>query len=227
MSAAKSPSPSADPNTAFPSGSYALSTYLQEVDTSCSNNRSTWRCYPYQTYHDSTTSSLITFNWIVASKTSSSGQRSFSISSSENPFALIFKDVPLKLRDAGQPMERYAFQTSTDKMVIPAGPVGDDGSLINCFYNTTTFQGVLYTKRLRSSNATSVASASPSTPSSSASRGTEFQAWPYAIEVAQSIVGGPGVPDCQKMANGRSIGPVAANSAGTGRCSCQYRDPDT
>ncbi|KAI9885867.1 MAG: COP9 signalosome (CSN) subunit [Watsoniomyces obsoletus] len=214
-----SPQSTSDPKAPFPQGSYSFETFLQSVDTSCITNARAWTCFPFRTYRESSEISTITFNWII--ETSSSSPSNYSITSSENPFAVSFQSVPLRLLDEGSPTERYVFQLETDKIVIPDGSIGNDPFRASCYYNGTTFDAALYTRR---SKTDASASAAPSPPPSPQAGGAAFRPWPYAVQVVQSISGRPNVPTCYKLVNGRQGEPLDVRIGASGMCSCRYQD---
>ena len=239
---ARSPSPgaSAPPESTgpFPLGSYLFSTFLDTVSTGCVEEPRAFTCYPYQTYRESAAQSAFTFNWIIAAATGAAAASSdFTISSSENPFALAFTDMPLRLVDEGAEAERYVFQLSADKVVVPTGSIGGETARLGCHYNDTTFEAQLFTKRpkkkLQISRApvSRIYSAYPPPPpwrTSVLAKRAQYQPWPYAVQVEQTIQSGPGVPSCFKMANGERKDPANVDlevRKGAGVCRCLYRDP--
>jgi len=187
-------------------------TFLDTVRTDCTSNSATWRCFPYSTYNDSQTSAMTTFNWII---TPGSQQNTYQISSTDNPFSVVFSNVPLDLVDKGLETEHYHFQTTIEKAVIPTVALTDDNASTECFFNGTTFQGYLYT---------SMAKGYPSPDMTSLS--IAYTQWPYAVRAEQTRGGGQSVPDCYKTMNrklGDHIDGIAAKDAGS-QCSCMYRN---
>ncbi len=217
-SSATTPSPQStgDPNAPFPQGSYSFETFLQSINAGCTTDPRAWTCFPFRTYRESSEISAITFNWIIES--SESSPSNYSITSSENPFAVEFKSVPLRLLDQGTPTERFVFQLETDKIVLPDGSIGNDPSRASCYYNGTTFDAALYTRRSKTD-----ASASAPPPPAPAG-GTAFRPWPYAVQVVQSISGRPNVPTCYKLVNGRRGDQLDVRIGASGMCSCRYQD---
>ncbi|KAI9751737.1 MAG: hypothetical protein M4579_005928 [Chaenotheca gracillima] len=222
------PAPSAAPlpSGPFPAGSYSLTTFLSTVNTNCVANPDTWRCYPYTTYADSHSASTATFNWIIVANSSSPSK--YSISSTSNPFALTFTDVPLELRNGGLDSEHYSFSVPMNKVVIPKTSLTSDGTVATCYYNGTTLNADLYTKQPKtfpSGAAASSASASASAvPSSSSS--DPFRPYPYATEIRQTISGGSDIPSCFKTINGNPTGsPITDGVTGkSGQCGCLYQN---
>ena len=227
-----SSSPVAVPNGPFPVGSYTLTTFLDTVSTNCTSNAATWRCYPYSTYSQSQTGAMATFNWVItATDPKSSSPGNYSISSTNNPFALNFSNVPMQLLDLGLSSERYTFFVPMDKNVIPSTAITNDNSLATCYFNNATFRANLFTKMSKTYPLSSSASSTTATPSPSAGDGTSasqgFQPWPYAVRVEEFIGGGNDVPSCYKVVNGNigdrinnGISPKGAENV----CSCLYKN---
>ncbi|MCJ1404319.1 hypothetical protein MMC11_007544 [Xylographa trunciseda] len=210
-------SPSSDPSGPFPIGSYSLNTFLDSVSTNCTSNSATWRCYPYATYADSPSLALATFNWII-----SPSENGLTISSTDNPFAINFADVPLTMTDNGTENERYFFSVPNNKVVIPSTSITTDNSMASCQYNNTQLQASLFTH-----------TASSYPPNSSVSTGSStvdsFRPWPFAVQVSQSIGGGVDVPACFEVTNGTLGAPVTNGLVAQPSqdfCSCVYKNYD-
>ncbi|KAI9806476.1 MAG: hypothetical protein M1833_003663 [Piccolia ochrophora] len=227
--ASSTTSPAPPPPGPFPEGSYALTTFLDTVNTECTTKPNTWLCVPYSTYSDSPTQSAATFNWIItaaSSPTHSKRSSDFSISSSDNPFALTFRDVPLTLLDQGRDSERYAFQISMDKVVYPNPPLSKSGQS-SCYYNGTTLQAQLFTKQNKTYPSPSKASQVPTGGAVTGGSDAEFQPWPFAVRVEQVVSGGANVPACFKTTDGIVGERIAGDfdNAGPGSsCSCLYKN---
>ena len=58
---------------------------------------------------------------------------------------------------------------------------------------------------------------------------SDWQPWPYAVNVTQSVHGGQGVPECYEFTNdgkqGPLIGGIAAQASDT-MCECQWLNFD-
>ncbi|KAF1998675.1 hypothetical protein P154DRAFT_577782 [Amniculicola lignicola CBS 123094] len=205
--------PSALPSN-FPVGSYSMVTFLDTIQANCTANPSTWTCYPYTIYNDDKGKSVATFNWIIASP--SAGK--FTISSTDNPFSISFKNTALELLDAGQTTERYRFQMSQTKKVSPAASITDDDAAVECQYANTNLQAYLYTKMARSF---------PDTNIGEPSGDPSFPVWPFAVRVEQAVGGGENVPTCYKLNNGqpgdRVTDGLQAQDQGS-LCSCLYKN---
>ncbi|MCJ1479526.1 hypothetical protein MMC13_008212 [Lambiella insularis] len=216
---------SSSPAEPFPIGSYSLVTFLDSVSVNCSSNPATWRCYPYVTYAQSPSFATATFNWII-----SGTQDNYTISSSNDPFAINFADIPLTMADEGAANERYTFTTSINKVVVPSSAITSDNSMANCEYNNTVFAAALFTRMPNSypSNLSATFSAtSVATNGNSSSDG--FEPWPYAVSVSQIIAGGTGVPACYEVQNGvlDALLPNATQPRSSGEvCSCIYKNYD-
>jgi hypothetical protein len=161
-----------------------IETYLESITTSCTSNPSTWRCYPYITYTESPNSSAATFNWII--QPSSQGSSTYTVSSTNNPFSLVFANTTLTLLDATLVTERYMFQVVMNKLVIPTTAVAGSNLATACYYNSTTLEANLYTKMVKSYPSNSTEKGSSTTPGP----------WPYAAKVEQIAMSGPDVPYC-------------------------------
>jgi hypothetical protein len=195
----------------FPVGTYSFSTFLDTVTTDCTPDANTWTCFPYTIYNDDKVRALTTFNWIIKE----SSQGSYSISSVQNPFAINFENAAMKIVDRGGDNERYQFQVTMDKTVVPSAPISADGSAATCIYNSTTMTGYLYTKRVKNY---------PSSDQGAAN--ATYQAWPYAVRVEQTVGGGEDVPNCYRTTNG-NLGDRIGNTTATDPttlCSCLYRN---
>ncbi|KAL8774084.1 MAG: hypothetical protein Q9209_001192 [Squamulea sp. 1 TL-2023] len=206
-------SPSTTPSPApFPAGSYTLTTYLSTVQTNCASRPQDWSCYPYHTYSQSPTEALANFTWIITS--SSPSHNEFTISSTSNPWSVNFASTPLTKLDAGTGDERWRFETTFDKTTFPS--IG-----VNCYFNETTLEGNLYTKKARD-----YPSPTPSEPSVAESR-DEFQPWPYAIDIRQIVGGGQNTLQCFRMQSGGVGDRVTDGVVPKGEneiCSCEYRN---
>ena len=155
-------------------------------------------------YSSSPAGSRAQFNWEIrlddsAIMSPTNNNNNFSISSTANPFTIGFKDVPLQLLDQGLDTERWAFQTTLQKVVFPKANFG-----VKCYYNSTLFAANLYTKKAKDNVPTPSSSsrlfrrdphAGPSPLDKRQDQG-QFKEWDYAIDATQSIGGGTGVPDC-------------------------------
>ncbi|KAF2839295.1 hypothetical protein M501DRAFT_918928, partial [Patellaria atrata CBS 101060] len=210
------PSPTRTPGSTnplssnFPKGSYSMVTFLDTVQTNCTSDSSTWTCPPYTTYNDNQQGAMATFNWII----SSAADDSYEISSSQNPFSITFNKTPLKLLDQGRDSERYRFQVTMDKVVVPRTAITGDGASTKCFFNGTTFQGYLYTKMAKDYPTSSMFDDDDAYP-----------AWPFAVRAEQVIANGADVPNCYKVENGELGDFVEINGTETtGLCSCLYKN---
>lgn len=196
----------------FPVGTYSFSTFLDTVTTDCTPDPSTWTCFPYTIYNTDHSKALTTFNWIIkpASKVDT-----YSISSEPNPFAIEFANAPMKIVDKGGVNERYHFQVTLDKTVVPSAAISDDGAAATCIYNSTTFTGYMYTKRAKNyPNADTTAANMTYTP------------WPFAVRAEQTIAGGEDIPNCYRTTDGQ-LGDQFGNTTAmdpTTLCSCLYRN---
>lgn len=212
LSAASSTPEAPVPTGLFPAGSFAFNTALTNSDTNCTSNPSTWRCFPYQTYAETsaaggsdTNASLAVFFWTITAKNS----YQYEISSSSNPFAPQFTNVTMTLLDGNSYDERLVFNFSLPKMVAASGDVSADNRAATCVFADTAFRATLWTRRkgdaaigAANGNATVV------------TNGSKWADWPGEVEVVQVKTGGP---QCKDL-DGNAIG-VAA---GRGQCTCRY-----
>lgn len=206
--------------TAFPAGSYAIETYLSSITTNCTSNPATWRCYPYTTYAESTTISAATFSWIITMNEPSTNPPSYSISSTDNPFSIVFSAMPLTLLDSGLSTEHYSFVlTSMNKPVVPSSAITTANIAATCYFNQSSLEGRLYTKMAKTYPPSSVPSSGTSGNST-----TSFVPWPYAAYVDQTDSGGENVPQCFDN-HGNVVGYFAAETGG--ECSCLYQNYGT
>ncbi|KAF2139831.1 uncharacterized protein K452DRAFT_310212 [Aplosporella prunicola CBS 121167] len=195
----------------FPVGTYSFTTFLDTVTTDCTSNVDAWSCWPYTIYNKDKDEAMTTFNWVVSGDTGG-----YQISSSkDDPLSLSFSNVDMNLYSEGEDSERYTFQFTMDKTVVPSSALTDDGSSSVCYFNSTTFTAYLYTKMAKGY------------PTSKQPANTTNEAWPYAFRAEQSIAGGDNVPICYKTTDGE-IGEqitdtLEAEGAST-LCSCLYRN---
>ncbi|MCJ1339284.1 hypothetical protein MMC09_004573 [Bachmanniomyces sp. S44760] len=225
---------SSTPDTSFPVGTYALDTFLDTVSTNCTSNPDTWRCYPYTTYSSSPSLAMATFNWIITpANASGPSTDNFTISSTNNPFAIYFSNLSMTLLDANTSTERYTFSFSSDKTVVPSAAITTDNSQSSCNFNSTIFSASLYTRQRNiypansTTSASSTSSIGPSTPTSTSAG--SIQPWPFAVEVSQSIGGGANVPQCFKVVNGNAgdrITDGLAPRSSQDICNCVYKNYD-
>ncbi|KAH9207292.1 hypothetical protein DL95DRAFT_527979 [Leptodontidium sp. 2 PMI_412] len=207
--------PPTDPsaNATFPAGSYRFDTYLNTVATNCTSNAATWRCYPFFTYATSPTQATASFDWII----SPSGGSNYTISSTPNYFSIVFSNASLSLMKAGADDEHYFFQTMMDKPTKPVAQLGSENVASTCYFNSTTFQGYLYTKMPK----TFITNNTNSTTDTN----TPFAAWPYAVKVEQVASAGDGTPTCLGP-SGESLGDFSV-ADGTQLCDCLYLNTGT
>ncbi|KAK5744224.1 hypothetical protein LTR17_002254 [Elasticomyces elasticus] len=193
----------------FPLGEYSFITALRAVETNCTSNAATWRCYPYSVFDpaesSTNTSSLASFNWIVSNTsanyatnltTEEDAPSNLTISSTNNPFSITFGNqsltyVPGSTNNASA--ARYEFSFTQQKSVIPSSSVLFSGAAAICYYNATTFTGTLYLDANSTFPGAGVADATGI---------GGYTPWPYAVEITQTSGGGNGVPDCYQSVNG-------------------------
>ena len=196
------------PSKNLPVGSWSVVTFLNTVYTNCTSDPATWTCFPYTIYANNPVQAEATFNWIIST---GSNPSTYVISSTNNPFAIEFQNIPMTIKDAGTPSEHYWFQITMDKQVSPSQAITADNSAATCFFNGTTFTGYLYTK---------LASGYP--PGGQSTGGTYSQ-WPFAARAEQTMSGGEGVPNCYETNNGNLGQQIPVNATAFGDlCDCLY-----
>ncbi|KAI9718830.1 MAG: hypothetical protein M1828_006519 [Chrysothrix sp. TS-e1954] len=212
-------------NQVFPVGTWSIPTYLTNTTTGCTSNSLTWNCAPYNDYTPSSPqASFTTFDWAINSTSSPPSNDSLTVSSTSNPFYLTFKPSKLTLMDAGTPSERFAFNFSLPRSVIPRGSISADGATTLCYFNDTVISGSLYTRKA----ADLLASSSSSSSSLGISGQQTQKQWPAAAYITQSADGGSGVPDCYPASNGMVSGPRITQGlqpvSESRQCMCVYEN---
>jgi hypothetical protein len=145
---------------------------------------------------------------------------SYSISSTNNPFSIVFSAMPLTLKDSGLSTEYYSFVlTSMNKPVIPSSAITTGNIATTCYFNQTTLEARLYTKMAKT-----YPTSSESSSDSSGNSTAPFSPWPYAAYVDQTDSGGPNVPQCFDN-QGNGMGYFSAETGG--ECSCLYQNYGT
>jgi len=233
-SAASETDPSSAPSSAaplgFPIGTYSLNTALRSVQTNCTSNPSTWRCFPYSIYSNgsSSDSSLTSFNWVIANTSATYVTNSslpstnalgisanLSVSTSNNPFSISFNNQPLVyLNDNARP--RFQFNYTMSQQTIPTTALTSDNSASICKYNDTLLTGTLYLSD----------SLIPDYPAANSTAGS-YQTWPFAVKVEQVANGGENVPACYKTNNGvpgEMITGSLTQEPSSAQCLCDYRN---
>ncbi|CAM1510156.1 Fc.00g004910.m01.CDS01 [Cosmosporella sp. VM-42] len=178
----------------FPAGSYTFNTTLETTNTSCTSNPSTWRCYPYSTGQPAS------FFWIIDEVNASS----YSISSTDNPFAPSFTNLTLTLHDADTSAERLTFSFDMDKVVVPSQAITPDNKATKCTFEDTSFEATIWTKKGGDGQDRKVSQ--------------KFGDWPGDVEVVQKKNAGEGGQKCVDS-SGNEITDVQAKD---GECECRY-----
>ncbi|KAI5458071.1 hypothetical protein BGZ63DRAFT_427359 [Mariannaea sp. PMI_226] len=194
-----------DSDQSFPAGSFSFKADLQETSTNCTSNPSTWRCFPYNI------GDAATFYWVITANGSTNSSSPFTISSSDNPFAPSFSNVPLKLLDKGEPTERLHFSFTMTKKVVPSGSLSPSNRAAECSFSGTVFEATMWTRQKGKSN---VGEPDPGD--------TIYGPWPRNVEIVQSKESQLGQPQCEDS-DGNVIADVQAES---GTCSCRYSNVD-
>ncbi|KAI7514609.1 hypothetical protein KC347_g427 [Hortaea werneckii] len=226
-----------DDARSFPLGEYSLITALRAVNTSCTPNPATWRCYPYSVYDpsDSSTaeSSTATFNWILSNTSSvyptndttvttpAAGiPANLTISSTNNPFSVTFTNESLTYinEQGNNTSARFTFSFQMHKSVIPSASITSNNAATQCYFNSTTFVGKLYLTAQGSS---------PASNPEGSDGGEAYSRWPYAVEIQQSSPGGQDVPTCYETLNGQlgdEVLTLGDAQPDTSQCLCSYRN---
>lgn len=205
------PSSDDDPPQKFPLGRYSLVTALKTVETSCTFNPATWRCYPdvlYSPDGSTNSTSLASFNWVIsksaptyATNTSSHTPdegipANLTVSASSDFFGITFSDKPLMYiaSPTNDTAARYTFSFTMSRVVVPSAPITTDNAAAECFFNQTVFTGSLYLSAPRNF---------PTGDEAYSQSLGGFAQWPYAVEITQSAAGGANVPNCYETTNGQ------------------------
>lgn len=173
---------------AFPAGSWSFPAYLTTVSENCTANPSTWQCAPLATYTPSSNASLVTFQWVIAE---SGKAKDYVISTSTNPFVLSFTNISLSLLDANTNDERYHFSLPFDQFTVPSSDIRGGNLRAGCYFNQTAIEGNLYTRKPFQNTS----------PNLKRRASNEWEEWPFAVNVTQSIRGGQDVPNCYELNN--------------------------
>ena len=220
----------------FPLGEYSLITALRTVDTNCTSNPATWRCYPYTVFSASdsstNTSSLATFNWVVSNTSTTYATNTtattpaqgipanLTVSSTLNPFSISFSDQPLTYisSSSNATSPRYTFNFTMQKPVIPSSAITDNNAAAECFFNQTIFSATMYL---------GAALTFPSEELAGMSGVGGYTPWPFAVEITQTSPGGQDVPACYETVNG-AVGNRIINGLTpeptSSTCLCDYRN---
>lgn len=224
-----------DPPQKFPLGQYSLVTALRNVDTSCTSNAATWRCWPYVTYApDGSTNdtSLATFNWLIYNTSSiyatnetnlkSEDQlpANLTVSTSNDPFGITFEDTALQyVHDpTDETSAHYTTSFSMSRRIIPSPAITGDGSAAECYFNNVVFQARLYLSRPRTY---------PAADTSATAAFGGYEQWPYAVEITQTAAGGMDVPTCYRTVHGQRTDRIEAGlttQPESAECVCDYRN---
>ncbi|KAB5578474.1 hypothetical protein GE09DRAFT_551944 [Coniochaeta sp. 2T2.1] len=184
-STATDPTPLA---TLFPAGNYTLTTALASLTTSCSSSPQTWRCYPYTLYSPSlppsSNASTATFFWTITPKTS----WSYTISSTPNPFAPSFSDLPLTLHDPNQYTEHFTFNFSLRHSSVVEGQLTPSTTTTTmCWFNSTVMAVTLWT-RMRADFPAGIEDVN--VPVGGTGGDGSFATWPFRVEQSKPDCGG-------------------------------------
>lgn len=206
-----------DAEKAFPEGTYRFETVLASISTDCTTQNSTYRCYPYSTFSEAPDASMAVFDWIIEATDRESN--AYQISSTKNPFSIVFQNAAMNLMETGTLEERFEFSAPLNMTVIPVRPLdprnGNRASI--CYYSGVIFSARIYTKKEKAwPKGSSVEAIVEENKTQNPRR------WPYAATMKQAVKGKNDVPDCRD-AVGNSMGGFGRNETTGGReCSCGY-----
>ena len=155
---------------------------------------------------------MAVFDWVI--KAVDRENNNYQISSTRNPFSIVFTDATLKLQEAGTEDERFSFSVPLNVTVIPDKPSDTRNSnrASICYYSDVVFSASMYTKRAKSWP-----------PATEGDQSQNPKRWPYAATMKQAVASGPNVPNCLD-ASSHPIKNFAVNGkAEIGRASCRER----
>lgn len=190
----------------FPAGSYSFNTRLQETTTSCTSRSTTWRCYPFEEGKNAT------FFWVIHSQNASDANSpSYTVSSTDNPFAPSFTNLTATVAGRDTPDERLTFFFDMDKTVVPSDSLTPSNQAALCTFGGTRFEATIWTRRKDGKEIGSDREA-----------GSNFAAWPADVEVVQSKQSEEDQPRCEDRDGNRITDVQAAD----GECVCGYANFD-
>ena len=139
------------------------------------------------------------------------------ISSSDNPFAPSFTNLSLTLLDPNQYTERFVFNFTMERAVVPSAPLAGNPATTTCWFNQTVMTATLWTRDRATypSNISSVPEPRNAT--------FNFDPWPYQVDIRETQAAGPNVPDCLDPA-GNQVGDFHVTPApgAASDCACVY-----
>ncbi|PQE15917.1 tat pathway signal sequence protein [Rutstroemia sp. NJR-2017a BVV2] len=205
----------------FPAGNYSIPTFLTTITTNCTSNPATWKCYPYSSYNSNNPSdSSATFQWIITStsstSTSSNSSANLTISSTPNPFSILFNNAPLILKDQGMDTERYSFELEMQKQTRPDTQLGEENKAAVCYFDGVLLEGELFTRR----------GVGEETGTETGMGMGVFVPWAGRVQVRQVVKAGKGVPRCVDGEGGSlgefGVGVGEGDGNGDEVCECVY-----
>lgn len=193
---------------AFPEGTYRFETVLKSISTDCTSDNSTYRCYPYSTFSEAPDSSMAVFDWVIEAIDRDSNN--YQVSSTRNPFSIVFTNATLNLEGAGTEDERFDFSVPLNTTVIPNKLLHawSTKRAFVCYYSDVVFTASIYTKKVKSWP-----------PATEDNQGQNPRRWPFAATMRQAVASAPNVPNCID-ASKHPIGNFAVNEGA--ECSCVY-----
>ena len=220
------PDKSTPSQLAYPVGEYSLVTALRTIETNCTSDPNTWRCFPGPTFDQSASASLATFNWLLSNSsalyatnnsdlsTSAEGvAANLTITASNNPFSIAFDSTPLTFINDTSP--RYTFAANISQKIIPASNITADNRATVCFFNQTQVIGTLHLDDTFAQHYTYTGN------------NASYTLWPYAVQVELVSPGGQNTPTCYYTTNGAigaQITDVFSAQPAEDVCLCEYRN---
>jgi hypothetical protein len=142
------------------------------------------------------------------------------ISAASNPFVPQFSNVTLSLLDSDLATERLTFNFPMNAAVVPSSPLNSStNAAATCYFNHTVVSATLWTRKPAEYPRNLTSSVSSGGNGTHAS--TNFDNWPYAVQLAQVAGSGTGTPDCRDL-SGRPVGSYELPVGTSGDCSCSY-----
>lgn len=199
----------------FPIGLWRFNTVLLDVNTDCTSNSDTFRCYPFSTFSESPSNSNATFDWIISA--SEDDENEYQIRSTNNPFSYSFGNTTLTyFRDVDEEGDHYSFSTMVDMTVTPVVPLNTtEGVAVNAVCNyQAELTASLYTWRRQL------------LPGNDAVPDQNPRLWPFASDIVLRVASGKNVPECVGARNGDALAGDFWKPAGSW-CSCWYTNTVT
>jgi hypothetical protein len=125
----------------------------------------------------------------------------------------MFEDAEMTLLKEGQEDEHFFFQLNMSKPTKPTSQLGDQNVAATCYFDDTTLQAYLYTKREKTY------------PLNEVGEGGGFMPWPGAVKIEQVAGAKLGSPRCVDGSGG-NLGEFG-DEDGTQLCDCLWLNTGT